>query len=522
MDVIFYTKYRRHISIETTRVKPLSVIRTDSYLEIPYCEITLSNDYKKLVQMAGFISFTDDDKLYQITDIETRITSETQYVFKAYEVFSSILSRRITAEDRMFSGVSYEYPQELTQALKTLMKTLQPPLSTGSQTEYGAIEYDTTADTEHAKTECVWETGTSLFDYLQKEAKAHNMYIDFRSRIERVGFSYRIEASATLRSYNERDKIFLPSPVIEKITIAEPLYPEYTEVTFDETMHTGGSYYNARYQGILMTDYYNPNAPAFDDNIRDVVINAKQIKGDTNVLSSLNLNSLTRYVNNSASNLTTSAVSWISGGRYYREVADSYEYIYMYPNTLLTVQSTITGEETQVRGLTLACASDTTLEAVRFRYHLLPNGTMAGYTRTRMNGGKADGEKTLINGRYFYVIDIFCTDTDTGAYNPISPAFICVSKILQNDKKETAIENVDYVFPIALIAVEQKLLDNYPKTEKDITVEFAEDTDFKLGDKIQAIADNTLFNGTVTAVTETWENGTYKRDIETTEWTMEN
>lgn len=526
MDVLFYTEYKRHISITTVNVKPMAVIRTDSYLEIPHCEITLSDDYKKLIPIARFVSFTDDDKIYQVTEIETQITTDIQYVIKADEIFSSVLSRRITIEDTIFCEV-YNEPKEISQALYSLVHgQLYPPLASGASTFSGAIEYDTTADTEHAKAECIWEAGSSLFDYLQKEADAHRMYIDFQSRLERDGFLYHITASATLRSYTEKPKIFLPSNDIVNITITEPLFPEYTEISFDETLHIRGSSFNARYQGKIMPDYYNPNYPTFDSNIRNTVTNVKQKKGDSNILSGLNLNSLTRYINNSASQLSTQAVSYITGGIYYRyegeEAGITYEYIYAYSNTSFSVKSTNTGEDITVKGLTIACASEVTYTAIKNYYSLLKNGHFDNYLRTRMNGGKAEGEKTLINGRYFYVMDIFVTDTDTDQYTPLSSDYFCISKIKQDDKEESAIKNADYIFPISLVAVEQKLLSDFPKTEKDITVEFSEEADAEMGDEIQIIAGRSLFYGVVTAEIETWENGTYKRDFEVKEWTQEN
>ena len=516
MDAIFYTVNRKHIQISTITVKPLAVIRMDSYLEPPHCEITLPADYKALILLAGYVSFTDDDKLYQITETETQIAETTQYIIKADEVFSLILSRRITNEDRIFAYTD-NTPYTLHRVLGDLVNGgLYPELAPEEAGYYGAVLYNQSADTEEATVLCVWETGTTLFDYLQKEASAHDMYVDFKSKLEQDAAGYHIAASAALCSYNVKPLLYLPTPEIISLNIKEPILPEYTETTFNETIYIGGAEDGSTYKGVIATDYYNANYPIFDNDTRNTTINVTQTTADENILSSLSLSSLTRYINNSAAPLP--GIIQSTAGRYKIVTDNDYEYCYIHANSTITVKSSA-GVAVSVQVLTIACATETTLTAVKNWYSLLKNGTESNYLRTQMQGGK-DG-KTFIDGRYYYVLDIYATNTNTSTYTPVSVDYFIISKLSQTTEKISVTDHLDYIYPISLVAVEQKLISDYPKKEKDITVEFSEDATADVGDKIQVVAGRSLFSGVVTAKTETCENGTYKTDIEVKEWAQE-
>lgn len=518
MDAIFYTVNRKHIQISTITVKPTTVIRTDSYLEPPHCEITLPEDYKALIPLAGYVSFTDDDKLYQITETETQIAETTQYIIKADEVFSLILTRRITNEDRIFAYAD-NTPYTLHRTLGDLANGgLYPELAPEKAGYYGAISYNQSVDTEEATVLCIWEAGTTLFDYLQKEAKAHDMFVDFKSKLEQDTAGYHIAASAALCSYNVKPLLYLPTPEIVSLNIKEPLLPEYTETTFNETLHISGSNYGLQYKGVIATDYYNANYPVFDNAIRNTTINVTQTTADENILTSLTLSSLARYINNSAAPLP--GVIQSTGGRYKIVPGDDYEYCYIHANSTITVKSSA-GVAVTVQALTIACATETSLTAIKNWYSLWKNGAESNYLRTQMHDGKADDEKTLINGRYYYVLDIYATDTNTSTYTPVSVDYFVISKLSQTTEKISVVDHLDYIYTISLVAVEQKLISDYPKKQKDITVEFSEDATADVGDKIQVVAGRSLFAGVVTAKTETWENGTYKTDIEVKEWSAE-
>lgn len=522
MKPIFYNANHSRIYFSTD-IAPITIIRTDSSDTVPECILTLSKEYKSVISVVNFLSFPDEEKIYQITNIEENYSAETTYTVTAQEVGALICSNRIANEDT-FSDTE-DYLQTYLQSL--INKDIKPELS------YSKVKYEIKGISTLRASQ-VWNAGESLFDYLQKESENHKAVIHFYSKIAREGWQKWIVISITLEEPQEQPKIFLPSDKILSYTI-QTGKPEYNAFNYSVIIKPfdGFSY---SHKGRVV-----PKFSSEDTVAAATALNCIENEVDVSP-SKMTLNSFCKYagIKVNDSGIIEPYPLQLTGEA---EVSGTV-YLYVKPNTTIkckaqtgattfniftvdALQFLFSDIEDYTTLLNSGCYCTSYLET-------LPNaknGNNAGYQYLfACNDSTGVWEmagpetyKTLMkknykyNGNYYYMLAIITIDG--GTLEPFSSTTYCIAA---NSKDNDPRYDVSYMKPIILSALELKAIADIPDDPaRNITVEFAEDTKNRIGDELQVVAGQSLFKGVVSSVTETWETGTYKTDIEVKEWSEE-
>lgn len=517
MNPIFYNSYYNRVYFATD-VAPISIIRTDSSDTIPECILTLSAEYKPVINIGYFISFTDEEKIYQITDIEETYGTEVNYTITAQEVGALICSNRIAPKDTFSETEDY-----LQTYLGQLINGGIAPSLTQSRIKY-EIKGDNTIRASQ-----IWEEGSTLFDYIQKEAENHKAIGHFFSNIARVGLEKWIVLNITVEAPQTQPKIFLPSDKISSFTI-QTAKPEYNAFDYAVTIMPYADFtYN--HKGRVV--------PKFTDEESLVALNCIQKEVDVSP-SKLTLKSFCKFAGikvNDAGVIEPYPLQLID-----EAVTNKTVYLYVKPNaTAIKCKAYKSATEFDiftVDALQILFADIEDYTALRnsgcyctgFSEALkdAKNGAKAGYQYLYgYNSDTACWElaeptnyKTLLkknykyNGNYYYMLSIVTLDG-----NPLKPFTSTAYCIAANSEDTDPRYDATYLKPIVLSALEIKAIGDIPKEPaRNITVEFAKNTEAKTGEELQIIAGKTLFKGVVSAVTQTIENGEESLDIEVKEW----
>lgn len=523
MGLTFFDKNLNVLTFSNI-IAPLAIIRTNSTIECPTCELTLTNDYRPALDLCYYFALSDRKQLYQIIDIETSINNkQVQYIIKGQEICSLICSRRIALEDVVLAETS------------NIQEIIQQQLN-----NYPSITDDnfyfllTTPEGFYYTPHKIFKKDTSLLDYLFEEANINKTYVIFESEISKK-LTDNKRPCVYLRAYFEKSQpvapLFANSIYIDNMTEKQKT-PTYNAFT-----------YNANLTPALNTLSFNSLClPSYNEGYKssiNLIMKEKPLSPQAFTLESFYRLAGFTLENNA---LKTSPL-----------VADSEEEtngvvrLYVKPTCAIKIRYGITATEVATVPALIVplCSKDALkffIESTCYNtnvndfFEASKNGSKNGYQALYcfnesinawelIEDGAGVQKTTQYKGAYYYLCAIACIDNivESGIQRvrPVNVDAFCVAdNSTQNDPRY----NLAYCKPLNIVAFEQRLISELPNASyKTLDISLSNKYEVNIGDELTVIIAQDKFKGVVTAVTEAWENGEdVKRDIEVNEWKQYN